>query len=102
MTTNTQGASWEDSFDEDVEELIDWNYGTIHKQYDRDETCEVLEEDTRERMKKIKAKFRTLLSKEREEGEKAGRKEMYKQLKPFLDPFATLPTDSTEEITNKD
>jgi hypothetical protein len=37
-----------------VQEMIDWNYGTIHKQYDRDETCEVLEEDTRKYCNKLK------------------------------------------------
>lgn len=47
--------TWENQWDEAVEELIGWNYGTIHKQYDTEETCEVLEEDTRERLEKLKA-----------------------------------------------
>ncbi len=33
-------------FDIIVNLLIDWNYGTIYKQYDREETTEVLAEDT--------------------------------------------------------
>lgn len=39
---------------EEIEQdLIDWHYGTVHKQYDREETCEVLEEDTRRYFRKI-------------------------------------------------
>ncbi len=83
---NTQGASWEEEFDERFGVICD---GLIpfSEQYSAND---------------YKDFIRTLLSKEREEGEEEGRRDMYKQLKPFLDPFATLPTDTTEEITNKD
>ena len=30
-----------------VQELIDWNYGTVYKGYDNEELTECLEEDTR-------------------------------------------------------
>ncbi len=30
-----------------VQELIDWNYGTVYKGYDHEELAECLEEDTR-------------------------------------------------------
>lgn len=44
-----------DAIDKWGDDLIGWNYGTIHKQYDRDETCEVLEEDTKRAIETLKA-----------------------------------------------
>jgi hypothetical protein len=40
-------------YDEKVQELVDWNYGTINKQYDREETCLLLEDDTRVDLAKL-------------------------------------------------
>lgn len=40
-------------FEKIVQEMIDWNTGTIYKLYDTEETCEVLEEDTRKYIKQL-------------------------------------------------
>ena len=36
-----------------IQELIDWNYGTVYKGYDSEELTECLEEDTRKYIAKI-------------------------------------------------
>lgn len=36
-----------------IQELIDWNYGTVYKGYDNEELAECLEEDTRKYIAKI-------------------------------------------------
>lgn len=40
-------------FDQIVQDLCDWNYGTVYKEYDREEEVEVLEEDTKEYAEKL-------------------------------------------------
>lgn len=45
-TTSTDIKEIKKEFDVIVNLMIDWNYGTIYKQYDREETTEILAEDT--------------------------------------------------------
>jgi len=67
MTTPNRYTKIDREFDEKAQDLIDWNYGTIHKQYDRDETCECLEEDTRKYLSEIKEYLHHALDQARQE-----------------------------------
>lgn len=53
-----------------IEELINWNYGTVYKGYDNEELTETLEEDTRKFIEAIlKAHESELATPQSKEGE---------------------------------
>ena len=59
-----------------IQDLIDWNYGTVYKGYDREELTETPEADTREHIAKIvatlKAELLDKMPKERPDATKQG------------------------------